>query len=121
MKPIKLTTQTPDQELVSFLKTYHPVTPPESQFHEDHLMKLITEEGQRSNSSPTRHQGWFFPSAVITLIALVISGNAIRGKLMPQIAQEIQDLENFMVNSWNGSMAQDDESELYFVTLEDEF
>lgn len=120
MKQVKRTTHKEDPELVTFLKTYHPITPSESQLSEDNLMQAITQEKQTSNFR-SHQRGWLFPSAVITLLALMISGNAMRGKLMPRIAQEMKDLETFMVNSWNGSMAQNDESELYFVTLESEF
>lgn len=120
MKPIKLTTQKEDPQLVSFLKTYQPVTPSEPQFSEDNLMAVITQEKQTSNS-PSHKGNWLLPSTIITLITLIISGNAIRGKLMPRIAQEMKDVETFMVKSWNGSMAQNDESELYYVTLDGEF
>jgi hypothetical protein len=120
MKPIKLTTQTPDQELVSFLKTYHPVIPSTSQFQENRLMEAIKQPKQGANSSSYQFR-WFSPRFIITVIALIVFSNLLRGKFMPQIAQEMQDLETFMVNSWNGSMAQDHEPELYFVTLDSEF
>ncbi len=122
MKPVKLTTQNQDEALVHFLRTYHPTAPSDhNDFMEEQIFQTITETKQKS-ASKKQNKFWFLFSTIFTTILLILSGNAIKAKFLPVIANDLQELETFMVNSWNGSMAEnEDESDLYFVTLESDF
>lgn len=120
MKPVKLTTQNQDEALVHFLRTYHPSTPSNNDLVEEQIFEAITTE--QKSTPKKQNKLWLLPSTIITTILLIISGNAIKAKFLPVVANDLQELETFMVNSWNGSMAEDEnESELFFVTLESEF
>lgn len=133
MKPIKLTTNTEDETLVHFLRTYDPSVPSNSLFDDDIIINQITAEQQiapptvsnapvsKAAISKAEKRHWLLPTTIISTALLIFSGNALRGKFMPQIAHDVRELETFMINSWNGSLAQDDDYETYFVTFEGEF
>jgi hypothetical protein len=117
-----------DEELVSFLKTYCPNTPPETKPCEELVMKAIAKHNSsiasESNYRPKKHQiiskSWLLSSTLITTLLVIVGGYFfnLNQKSAPQIATETEDLETFLVNSWYGSMAQ--ESEFNLVTASDQ-
>ncbi len=125
-----------DDELVGFLKTYCPETPPETKPCEELVMRAISQ-GSAMESAPchcvitpgSNHWrktfpkigvGWLLPGTLITTLLIIGSYFFnMNSKPVPQIASETEDLEPFLVNSWYGSMAQ--ESEFNLVTVNDEF
>lgn len=123
MKPIKLTTNTEDETLVQFLRTYNPSVPSDNEFDDDIIIQKITAEQQEPSTSVSKGQKrhWLLPTTIISTAFLIFSGNALKAKFMPQIAQDVRELETFMINSWNGSLVQDDDYETHFVTFEGEF
>lgn len=133
MKPIKLTTNTEDETLVQFLRTYDPSVPSDNEFNDDIIINQITAEQQiapptvskapvsKAAISKAEKRHWLLPTTIISTALLIFSGNALKAKFMPQIAHDVRELETFMINSWNGSLAQDDDYETYFITFEGEF
>lgn len=118
-----------DEELVSFLKTYCPNTPPETKSCEDLLMKAIANHNSQitseSNHGQKNHQkiikNWLLSGTLITTLFVILGGYFfnLNQKSVPQIATETEDLETFLVNSWYGSMAQ--ESQSHLITVSDEY
>lgn len=116
-----------DEELVSFLKTYCPNTPPETKPCEELVMKAIAKHNfclvSKSNYRQKKHQiiskSWLLSSTLITTLLVIVGGYFfnLNQKSASQIATETEDLETFLVNSWDGSMAQ--ESEFNLVTVSD--
>jgi hypothetical protein len=109
-----------DEKLVSFLQTYYPNTPPETKPCEELIMKAIAQP--EFNHQQKTHQiiskSWLLSGTLITTVLVIIGGYFfnLNPKSSPQIATETEDLETFLVNSWNGSMAQDSESQLVTVS-----
>ncbi len=123
MKHIKLNNQSEDETLVNFLQTYNPSTPPKNHSLEDELINSINEIKQKSTTAKQR-KNWLFTGTIATVALMILSGNALRHKLFPQaqLAQDLRELESFMVNSWNGAMVEENQDiELYFATFEGEF
>lgn len=117
-----------DDELVSFLKTYCPNTPPETKPCEELVMRAIAKDNSylisKSNYRQKKHQiiskSWLLSSTLITTLLVIVGSYFfnLNQKSAPQIATETEDLETFLVNSWHGSMAQ--ESEFNLVTVSDQ-
>jgi hypothetical protein len=97
---------------VTFLKQYRPVPPPQNNYIEEQLMNLIAQENRLSQSK-YRPWLWGIYSAIAAGL-LLICGSVIRNNFAPKIAQEPEDLETFMVNSWRGAMGENlDNNYLY--------
>ncbi len=94
-----------EQKLVTFLKQYRPA-PPATNIHiEEQLLAIVSQERLSKSSNWL----WVIPGAIATGL-LLIYGSLIRDNFVLKIAKQTEDLEAFMVNSWQGSM--DDNQEL---------
>ncbi|MBL1209390.1 hypothetical protein [Geminocystis sp. GBBB08] len=102
-----------DEELVGFLKTYYPNTPPETKSCEEFIFKVIANESSEPQKTSIKliQKSLFFSGTLITTL-LIIGSYFFNINLKPatQMASETENLETFLVNSWYGSMAQDPES-----------
>lgn len=87
-----------DNRLVSFLRHNRPVPMPASADRERELMELINNQP----SSSRHYRVWAVPGAIAA--ALVSWGGYRLFVPSLQAAQEPQQLESFLVNSWNGSV-----------------
>ncbi len=123
MKPIKLNNESEDETLVRFLQTYQPSPPIQDTSVQDKLINSITKTKQES-TNPKKGRNWLFLSTLTTIALVVLSGNTLKSRLLPQaqLAKDLSELEKFMVNSWNGAMVEgNDDMGLYFATFEGEF
>lgn len=93
-----------DQNLIIFLKQNQPIYHNYNPYQEEQLMKIISSGNLRS-SCPKNKYFWAVPSA-IAVGFLLLFGNLTRANFYPQIANQKEDLEEFMVNSWRGSMSE---------------
>ena len=89
-----------EQKLVTFLKQYRPVPPGTNNQIEEQLMTIVAQGSRPSKSSSWL---WVVPSAIATGL-LLIYGSLIRDNFVLRIAKQTEDLETFMVNSWQGSI-----------------
>ncbi|MGI0480401.1 hypothetical protein ACN4EE_06390 [Geminocystis sp. CENA526] len=105
-----------DEELVTFLKTYSPISPHENKPCEELVMRSI-ETTSVSCSKKFWRKGWLLSGTLITV--LVIIGGYLwntSSRSNPQYASdEVEKLEAFMLETWYGSMG--GESELNFVSI----
>ncbi|BAQ62317.1 hypothetical protein GM3708_2723 [Geminocystis sp. NIES-3708] len=118
-----------DEELVNFLKTYCPNTPPETKSCEELVMKAIADHNSQITSESNHWQKkpqkimryWLLSGTLITTLSVILGGYFfnLNQKSAPQIAAQTEDLETFLINSWYGSMAQ--ESQSHLVTVSDEY
>jgi hypothetical protein len=101
-----------DQNLVKFVKQNRPLPPSNNHFVETQLMNIISKENQ--HSSRLNHSlFWVVPSAIATGL-LLMSGSVIKNNLSPQIAHESENLETFMVNSWQGSLSESIDNQQFY-------
>ena len=102
-----------DNSLVSFLQTYSPPPPLEKKPCEELVMRSIAQDKEYSSPTKKINQGKLFLLLPITLISslVMVSGHLLKQKLSPQIASELEDMDTFIVNTWQGSMGQEWESE----------
>lgn len=91
-----------DRDLVDFLQRHRP-TPPEANPHlESQLMKLI-EEQPRKSTKYNSSLFWFVPGALA--MGIVFSWNNQRFlQYTPQFTREINNVELFLVDSWEETM-----------------
>ena len=89
-----------EQKLVTFLKQYRPVPPGTNNQIEEQLMTIVAQGSRPSKSISWL---WVVPSAIATGLLLVY-GSLIRDNFVLRIAKQTEDLETFMVNSWQGSI-----------------
>lgn len=96
-----------DENLKTFLHTYSPTPPEELKPCEDLLMRSLFLEKQQ----PSKNKQWrwlVFPTAILTGI-LLVSAYIFKPNSTPQMAFEgDQEIEAFMINAWQGSMALSD-------------
>jgi hypothetical protein len=112
-----------DERLVAFLKEYRPVPPKARSNAESQLMELVTREPP----PPARHSHQFFwivSSAVTGSLLLAVGGYRWLNP-SPQFANNPEELETFVVDSWSGAMGDSPvavpaqrtaESEWYFLS-----
>ncbi len=90
-----------DLKLIEFLQQYSPVAPsPENNF-EDNLFNLLAKEPQIHSQIHSRK--WLLPSAIAASLIL-ISGGYYFLKPSPQMANQNEEIEEFLVNSWDGTI-----------------
>lgn len=90
-----------DEQLVSFLKQYRPVPPRARADMEAQLMELVTREPPPPPRYP--HQFfWIVSSAMAGSLLLAVGGYRWLNP-SPQIATNPQELEAFLVDSWNSA------------------
>ncbi len=122
MKSISEKNTQEDERLVNFLQSHCPPTPCEKTNAEDLLFRVIATQ-KREVPQYKGYWSWLLPTGLITG-ALLIWGatTSTQQRVIPQVAQEIIELEAFMIDSWNKSMAQDQEydPEFDYVTLSNE-
>jgi hypothetical protein len=111
-----------DDALVNFLQTYSPTPPLETKPCEDLVMRSIVQDKAHNSPSKRCNQTrlfWLLPLTFISGLAMV-SGHLLRQKLSPEFVTSSEDIETFMVNTWEGSIAREAENEysLYVVTSE---
>ena len=103
-----------DDGLVNFLQTYSPTPPSETKPCEELVMRNIAQEQRnaavKSKTDIKKKLLWLLPLAIISG-AVMISSNLFRSTLSPQVASELEEIDKFMVDAWQGSMAQESESE----------
>lgn len=109
-----------DEGLVDFIQTYCPQPPSEQKCCEELVMRKIflqTEDTSVPLRTRKRKWRWILPVTVISSSLFLGSGYLFKQKLLPQLAAGYEDLETFMVNSWHGSMAEEElNTEDYFYT-----
>ena len=121
MKKITSDCSGEDAALVNFLKTHSPSPPPEDKLCEELLMRTIAQESNQlhgsknSRSSKSFKFFWLLPLTIFSGFA-IFSGYLFKQKLVPQIVAGYEDMETFMIDSWQGSMAQEPEDEEYIYT-----
>lgn len=93
-----------DDKLVTFLQLNSPTAPEELIDCEDLIMESILKEKQKYPRN--RQYSWLLlPTAILTGI-LIISTQLFKPNTAPQTASEQdQDIEAFMINTWQGAMA----------------
>lgn len=93
-----------DDNLKAFLHTYSPTPPEELKPCEDLLMRSLFLEGQQH--SKNKQWRWLvFPTIILTGI-LLVSTYIFKPNSHPQMASEYdEEIEAFMINGWQGSMA----------------
>ncbi|WP_017292479.1 hypothetical protein [Geminocystis herdmanii] len=109
---------THDEELVNFLKTYSPTPPQENKPCEALVMKSIETTSLSLNQGWLK-KGWLLSGTLITTL-LIIGGYFWNVNLRSNsqfASDDVEKLEIFMVETWHGSMGT--ESELNFVTNND--
>ena len=91
-----------DRDLIKFLQQHRPI-PSEANSHiESQLMKLI-EEQPRKSSKNSSNLFWFVPGAIA--MGIVFSWNNQRFlQYTPQFTREINNVELFLVDSWEETM-----------------
>lgn len=110
-----------DEKLVAFLKQYRPVPPTGKAKVEEQLMELVTREP----IPPARHSHQFFwivSSAMAGSLLLAMGGYRW---LTPssQVAAQPEEIESFMVDSWNSALGDSPEvfstqiAEVQWLTL----
>lgn len=105
-----------DEELVTFLKTYSPISPHEMKPCEELVMRSI-ETNSICVSKGWFKKGWLLSGTLISGL-LIIGGYLwnVNSRSNPQFAfDDAEKLEAFMVETWYGYMGV--ESELNFVTI----
>ena len=107
------------RDLVSFLKQNCPVAPSAECNLEQRLMDSIAHQPQQRRQRSWRII-WTIPSAIATGVLFTALGMGFRS---PQIAIESEELENFIVNSWNETIDRNsytfsNEAENYWSLLE---
>ena len=91
-----------DRDLVNFLQRHRPLPPKTRPDLENHLMESIRNEPQHSGTNVSGWR-WFVPGALA--IGLVVTWNNERFlKPTPQLAQDITNVELFLVNSWEATI-----------------
>lgn len=86
-----------NDKVVHFLSQHRPIPPTPSPQLEKELMKRIEQEPMDSQYS--YHWIWILPSAMIAIL-LMVWGSFRWLSPSPQIANNSQDLETFLVDSW---------------------
>ncbi len=92
-----------DDNLRIFLHTYSPTPPEELKPCEDLIMRSLFVEKQETQGN--KQWRWLiFPTAILTGI-LLVSAYLFKPNLNHQMASEYDEIEAFMINGWQGSMA----------------
>ncbi|MBF2020574.1 MAG: hypothetical protein IGR93_10815 [Hydrococcus sp. C42_A2020_068] len=91
-----------DEQLVSFLKQYRPVPPQARADMEAQLMELVTREPPPPPRHP--HQFFWLVSSAMAGSLLLAVGSYRWLNPSPQVATNQQELEAFLVDSWNGAI-----------------
>jgi hypothetical protein len=91
-----------DEKLIQFLKQYRPLPPAHGEHLEEQLIKLI--EGQPKLSLGFSPRWWWMIPSILVATLLVAWGSSRQLSPSPQIAATSGELEDFLVDSWNGSM-----------------
>ena len=111
-----------DDALVNFLQTYSSSPPPEQKPCEELLMRSIAQDNRQLNhdrySAPNKSSKvfWFLPVALFSGFVM-LSGHLFKQKLLPQVYAGYEDMETFMINTWQGSMAQEPDNEEFVYTV----
>ncbi|NJK50307.1 hypothetical protein HC931_21235 [Candidatus Gracilibacteria bacterium] len=90
-----------DEQLIAFLKEYHPIAPPAKADLEMQLMELVTRE-----PPPIKHSHqffWIISSAMAGSLVLAIGGYRFFSST-PKFAANPEELETFLVDNWNSSV-----------------
>ncbi len=119
----KMTKKQPleDDVLVNFLQTYSRPTPLENKPCEDLIMRSIAQH--KSNTLTTkklnpRRLFWLLPFTIFSGF-LMLSGHLFRQKLSPQLVSDYQDMDSFMINTWQESMVEEEPEEDFFFVNEE--
>jgi len=120
MKQISKKDLTEDERLVKFLHNYYPTTPSEAPNAEDLLFSAITSQSNKVPKKTYRWR-WLIPTGLVTGVLVAWSAST-QPKFVPQVAQEMIELEAFMIDSWHKSMGQDQEfdPDFDYITFSDE-
>ncbi|MGB5594317.1 MAG: hypothetical protein WBM32_00505 [Crocosphaera sp.] len=96
-----------DRELISFLQQYRPLPPPANSTLEKQLYARVSHEPQQHQVSQVR---WLIPSMIAASLLAIWGGyNVLEQSPYQQFVQQSQEietaeLEDFMVNSWQGTI-----------------
>jgi hypothetical protein len=90
------------QKLVAFLKQNRPLPPPVKNNCEAELMTLIKQQPRFFGFCKNRLL-WLITGAIAASYLLVISG-LNKPNFSPKIANQEQDLEAFIINTWDASL-----------------
>jgi hypothetical protein len=88
-----------DRDLVSFLQQHRPL-PPTNSHLESQIMDLV--ERQPRKIPPKSSKLWFIPGAIA--MGLVITWNQRLLQPTPQLVRDNQNLELFLVDSWEATI-----------------
>jgi hypothetical protein len=93
-----------EQKLITFLRQNRPLPPPLKDNFEEQLMTIISQQ-YRFYLPQKNYFFWVAMGIIGGGLLLTISG-LTRSNYRPQIANNQEDLETFMINAWQGSMAE---------------
>ncbi|GAB4543734.1 MAG: hypothetical protein Tsb0014_37540 [Pleurocapsa sp.] len=91
------------ENIVQFLQQNYPIAPPPSCNLEQRLMESVARQPQQK-SKHSSSLIWTIPSAIATGVLFT---SVTLGLKTPQVAIKTEELENFILNSWNGTIARD--------------
>ena len=129
MKKITSESFSEDDNLVKFLQTYQPMPPSEAKPCEELIMRSISLSSERENINTNKKCDrrrrtfgerqkllWLLPITLVSAI-LMISGYLLKNnKLSPQMVSNYDEMDSFMIDIWQGSMAEETEEDyLYMV------
>ncbi|MEA5533955.1 hypothetical protein [Crocosphaera sp. XPORK-15E] len=95
-----------DRELISFLQRYRPLPPPAKATLEKQLFSRIVRESQSCHKKRLR---WLIPSAMAATLLGILGGyHLLQPSPYKQFVNdstelEVAEIEDFMVNSWQGT------------------
>lgn len=92
------------ENLIKFMKQNRPLPPSTNQKIEQQLMKVIKKEKKKYCFSKNLWF-WLFPSGIVVGL-LLIWGGLMQNNLSPKIANKTEEMESFMVNTWQEAMGE---------------
>lgn len=109
-----------DDDLVKFLQTHSPSTPPEIKPCEELIMRQISISSHRENIIPKKKRDrskllWLFPLTLFSGLLMLSNQLLKNSQLSPQIVSNYDEMDSFMINTWHGSMAHETEEELIYI------
>lgn len=91
-----------DQYLVNFLKQNKPNIYVKNNNHEEQLMMIISKNN--INSCSSKNKSLWVISSIFAVTFILIFGHLINNKLTTKMAIEQENLEDFIISSWQDSM-----------------
>lgn len=121
MKKVTSKSLSEDDSLVDFLQTYAPSPPSEVKPCEELIMRSISLTTISDNSTHEKKRDrhplrWLLPIALISAMVTLSSQLLKNNQPSPQMLSNYDDIDTFMINTWQGSIFDEPEEESLYMS-----